>query len=266
MKNKDLYENIPQRVSPVKVIIYDEMFVPNMRLHWHEQLEMHYMLEGKTTVRCENEMVEISEGECLIINSNEFHENRNGGMCRYMAIIFPPSFAPQNNIILKRKIKDSEITKLVERIIFEHQSGDENKDIAITGYACLLLTHLYRNHIYEEIEESKYKAYAQKMVMCNEIIEYIRENYMQDLTLVDIADKFHISQYYLCRIFKEFTNKTLKEYINEIRIKKAQELLCTVNCSISEIASMCGFNDPNYFSRKFKQITGKTPRQMRDLK
>lgn len=73
-----------------------------------------------------------------------------------------------------------------------------------------------------------------------------------------------MSKYHFCNAFKEFTGQTFKEYHNRIRIDKAIELLHSTEIPITEIAFLCGFNDSNYFSRKFHQITGKTPLAVRE--
>ncbi len=56
--------------------------------------------------------------------------------------------------------------------------------------------------------------------------------------------------YHFCHIFEAYTGKTFKEYLNNVRIDKAEELLMTTDDTVSEIAFICGFNDSNYLSRK----------------
>ncbi|MGB3986308.1 MAG: helix-turn-helix transcriptional regulator, partial [Limnochordia bacterium] len=71
------------------------------------------------------------------------------------------------------------------------------------------------------------------------------------------------SQYYLSRMFKTVTGLTLIEYLNTIRIQEAQKLLADENLSITEIASLVGYDSQTYFGRMFKRITGLTPREYR---
>lgn len=95
------------------------------------------------------------------------------------------------------------------------------------------------------------------------MIKFIHENFSDDIELSGIAERFNINIYHFCHIFKDFTGKTFKEYLNKVRVDKAEQLLLNTDASISEIAFLSGFNDSNYFSRKFKQIKGKTPREIR---
>lgn len=96
----------------------------------------------------------------------------------------------------------------------------------------------------------------------NEITDYIQSNYRSNISLDMLADLFHFSKYHLCRKFKETTSMTIIDYLIQVRIKKAKELLKSAgNRHIFEIASEVGFNDPSYFNRVFKKITMLTPNE-----
>jgi len=262
MENIELYEHAANFLLP-RIICFDDLVIPKIPLHWHESLEIHYMLEGSMTLRCGNEIVEIAENDCLIINGTELHENISTRPCRFLFLLFPLHFIPKNNIVLKRKIRDPKVTEIINRIISAYYSNSKSKEMAMTGHAALLLDYLYNNQVYEEINEAKFMISSRNRALVNQIIQYISKNYDQDIILLDISKNFHINHGTLSRIFKEFTRKTLKEYINETRINKAQNLLISTDISLSEISSLCGFSDANYFSRKFKQITKETPKQFR---
>lgn len=262
MKDIKLYEEIPQDNSFVRIHMFSAEEKPAFKLHWHEYLEIHYILEGSTVARCENDIVTVQKDDCLVINSNELHEGLTVNSS-YICIMLPPSFAKNNNIIIKRIIRDKEVSHLIKSIVKEYQSPDESSQLAITGYAGLLLSYLYRNHAYREINKQKYSAYSQKTILLNRITKFIHDNYSKEISLLSIAEEFHISQHYFCHIFKEFTGQTLKEYLNRIRINKSCELLTTTDIPISQVAFLCGFNDSNYYSRKFREITGTSPRSIR---
>jgi two-component system response regulator YesN len=97
----------------------------------------------------------------------------------------------------------------------------------------------------------------------NSIIEtaqkYIRDNYSKNISLDDVSKEVNISPYYFSKVFKEGTGEGFVEYLTNIRIEKAKELLSTTEFSMREICSMCGYSDPNYFSRSFKKKIGISP-------
>lgn len=93
---------------------------------------------------------------------------------------------------------------------------------------------------------------------------YIEANYTKNITLEDVSREVNISSYYLSRIFKESTGKNFIDYLTDLRIEKAKELLSTTSYSMKEICVMSGYSDPNYFSKTFKKNVGVTPTEYRE--
>ncbi len=92
-------------------------------------------------------------------------------------------------------------------------------------------------------------------------LSYIQENLTSDLTLETIANKAGFSPVHYHNIFKASTGRTLREYVEEQRIKKAANMLITTNYTLAEIAYECGFSSQSYFSYAFKRKMNKTPRK-----
>ncbi|MBQ7038967.1 MAG: AraC family transcriptional regulator [Clostridia bacterium] len=88
---------------------------------------------------------------------------------------------------------------------------------------------------------------------------YMEYNYGKTITLEEISNFSLVSPQYLCRLFKKQHNMRPFEYLNMLRIKKAQEMLVHGNKSIKSIAKECCFDSPSYFSKVFKQIVGLSP-------
>lgn len=86
--------------------------------------------------------------------------------------------------------------------------------------------------------------------------EYVRENYMKDISLNDVADYIELSSYYLSRLFKKVEGENFKDYLIKTRMEKAKQLLRDERKSIKETALEVGYEDPNYFSRAFKKYVG----------
>lgn len=92
---------------------------------------------------------------------------------------------------------------------------------------------------------------------------FIKENYMQKLSLNDVAGHVYLSKAYLSKIFKEETGISLVNYINRLRIDKSKTLLKDHSLSLADIAALVGFDDQSYFSKIFKGITGVSPGKYR---
>lgn len=96
--------------------------------------------------------------------------------------------------------------------------------------------------------------------------EYIGARYNKDISLDDVSREVDISPYYFSKIFKEETGENFIEYVTNIRITKAKELLHGSDLSIKEICGEVGYSDPNYFSRTFKKNVGVTPTEYKEGK
>ncbi|MEN8905722.1 MAG: AraC family transcriptional regulator [Clostridiales bacterium] len=95
------------------------------------------------------------------------------------------------------------------------------------------------------------------------MVNYINSNYMDTISLTSVANKFYISPFYLCRIFKEAIGFSFNEYLTSVRIKETQRLLKGTNYKVINIAEMSGFGSVSHFGRVFKDLTGMSPLQYR---
>jgi two-component system, response regulator YesN len=95
--------------------------------------------------------------------------------------------------------------------------------------------------------------------------KYINENYMNDLSLGEISQKFHFSPNYFSNIFKTYAGTGFADYVNKVRIHKAKDLLKYSNDKMPVIAQKVGFNDDSYFNRIFKKELGISPYKFKQL-
>lgn len=96
-----------------------------------------------------------------------------------------------------------------------------------------------------------------------QVLEFISNNYDQNLVLEDVASYFHLNKCYFCSVLKKELGKTFSQIVNEIRIEKSKPLLEEGRLSTLEVALTVGFNNQNYFNMTFKKITGMTPLEYR---
>lgn len=89
--------------------------------------------------------------------------------------------------------------------------------------------------------------------------QYIKEHFQEDLSLKKMASLFYLNASYFSVFFKNNTGKNFNEYLTELRIEHAKELLSEKNLKIHQIAFSCGYSDSSYFCRIFRKTTGVTP-------
>ena len=96
--------------------------------------------------------------------------------------------------------------------------------------------------------------------------DYIEFNFAEDISIEELAGKLHVHPSHLMRVFKKEKGITISKYRNLTRINKAKELIESSNLSITEIAIMAGFINPQYFSTYFKETEGITPIEFKKKK
>lgn len=126
-------------------------------------------------------------------------------------------------------------------------SPDECRRLAIS--AMLDFTKRVKEYLSEKTENPTVRR----------AVEYIKENLNTKLVAADIAAAVHVSPHYLFTKFKQETGKTLTEYINEEKIKKACYYIVYTGNSFSEIANFLSFSSQSYFQSVFKKVMGQTP-------
>lgn len=132
------------------------------------------------------------------------------------------------------------------------------------------LSYVSFKELEQELKDSIERLCAVYMIqrgsrteLVSSVQEWIENSYEEKISLAGIASDFHVSAPYLSKIFKEETGCNLNQYITDVRIEKAKDLLHNSNKKIAEIAELTGYEDVNYFIKVYKKNTGKTPTQDR---
>ncbi|MHA6484673.1 response regulator [Paenibacillus sp. strain BS8-2] len=98
----------------------------------------------------------------------------------------------------------------------------------------------------------------------HEAQRFIQRQYQDNLTLQTVADHVHVTPVWLSKLFKKETEMNFLEYLTDVRMTKAAELLVDLNLKIYQISSMTGYQDPVHFSKLFKKKFGCTPQEYRN--
>lgn len=153
----------------------------------------------------------------------------------------------------------NEYDNFLEGIYRDSVLNEYTADMNIYDKLTSLLSLLMSETIYSSPSNKKHK-YDIKVIK-----NYLDNNYLSNISLSELTNKFYINKFYLTRLFKETYSKTINEYIVHKRIDKSKEMLRYTDKTVAQISMDCGFKDPNYFSRKFKDIEGITPKNYKKM-
>lgn len=134
------------------------------------------------------------------------------------------------------------------------------EEISVLSAFPTLMHEMFRSYcrLVRKHSTRRYSPAVQKTILL------IDSDLSAPLTLSTLAAAQELSEGYLAKIFKKETEKTVSEYVREKRMKHAAHLLTTTRLQIQTIALHCGIMDVHYFSKQFKNHTGKTPKEYRE--
>lgn len=240
--------------------------------HWHEHIEMHYIINGEAVFYRNHIPTHVKQGNLFIINSNELHvgitktETFDALVMIFELNKFSEEIVNYNMIFQTLVESDDKITELLLAIRKEENQKKLGYKLALKGKIYELLTYLMRYYVVESITNKEYIKRNKNLNRLITVFTYIQENYTEPLSNYQLAKVIHLSEYRFCHIFKECIGQSPLNYINEIRLQKAYLLLQQKELTVTEIASVVGFQDFNHFGRLFKKKYGYAPSKVWEKK
>lgn len=272
-------DHFPFLVSYQRLSEYDSN---SFMWHYHPEIEITYIKKGSMHYRVNNQSFHLKEGDIIFCNSNALHsgEMEHQEDCSYIPITFDPKLiygffqstictkyvepVIQNLAVCAMHIDYTESwhetfrKKMLEVIALDKEKPDFYElDISIRMQIMwrLLVEHLTHQPLPAASDLTEYER-------IRKILSYIEQNYMNPITLAEVAEHIHLCESECTRLFKRHMNTTLFSFLQEYRIERSLEYLSTHE-SISNIAGKTGFSDSNYYSKVFSKIKGCSPREYR---
>ena len=134
-----------------------------------------------------------------------------------------------------------------------------------TKYPYVVKLYVFALFAYLTVKFSVNYEEPRTALMLSQALRYMQDNMDSQINIPDIAAKLYVSERHLSRIFRECFDCTPGDYLTKMRMNNALKLLSKGNMKIEEVAALCGYEDPAYFSRIFKKSFGISPRQARLL-
>ncbi|WP_042162940.1 helix-turn-helix transcriptional regulator [Paenibacillus gorillae] len=272
-----LFLNGSEQAVPGQNILY---------LHWHEHFEIIVMQRGEAIFHIDSVPYEVSAGDVLLVPAGGLHVGycSSGGEIRYAAIVFNASLfkdwaqdpvhmkyvAPYLENRFRFPVQlDTQLPalagfdRLLDQIITEYAVKGPAYQLIVKTELYLLFAQLSRHHWQQNAANAPVKDHSLNRERFKPLLAYIEEHYAEAMTIEQAAQRVSLNPYHFCKTFKKLTGRTFIEYVNDCRVSEAARLLQQGDLSITEIAGLVGCDNPNYFTKLFKQYKGLTPRQYR---
>lgn len=283
---KSLFEESDLINNPIECFMFDsKKNVFPVRLHFHYYMEMILMLKGTAKVTSGNEEYVARRGEIVLFHPNAVHsiDTDDEGGILFIGIKLDinrmnlaPSYSPKYRSIFK-SIEKLGLPCLIPAESVDRMGGDaifgkclrevsERKygyDQILKSDVYVLLTEIIR--YYQSIGfniDSEVFAFDGRYDIFS-ITDYIDSNIGNNIKVADIAEMCKMSYSYFAKLFASVYGKSCKEYIDEMRAYKAEELIVFTDFDLTYIADECGFSDCSHLINSFKKYKGSTPKQYR---
>ena len=243
-------------------------------IHDHPVFEAHFILNGQYVLQANDQKIILGSNTGCIIKPNVFHsilpmDPVTIKFCFKFFIVKPSPLL--SHIMKSRKWEKGifiydQTTKEIEylnEILMEFEHRDIGYKTSIENLFSQLLLTITRKIMDTQRtkEDQELTAYE---VLVNEIDEFLYKNYMKDISLADMARHMDISERQVNRLMLKVYGSSFKRKVIQIRLTAAKNMLLqNSDMTVAQIAEAVGYNDPYYFSRVFKNSTGKSPEEFR---
>jgi AraC-like DNA-binding protein len=257
----------------------------SMPVHYHNDFsELVLVLSGTATHMVDNENYYIKKGDVFVINSNTSHGYINPygfKICNIMyksdflyksvsdikksagfhaLFVIEPYLAKEHKFNSRLTLELSDFdkgTNLIASMIEEYNKNIEGYQTLVQSYFMELIVFLSRAYSLSEANTTE------SIINIANAISFMENKFKESLTLQSLAEKANLSTRHFTRIFNETYKTTPMNYILQLRLHYACNLLKMSKLTVLEIAYESGFHDSNYFTRQFKKFYGITPTNYR---
>lgn len=281
MSHVNLKENtrLLDRTFPINVFLNYSDHNNVLYLHWHEHLEIIYMIKGEAIFTIGNQSYEALPGDVLFVNGGQLHSgySRGNQEVEYYAIVFHPTLLSgfamdlhqgqcitpylSGEKLLPNYIDSSDgqhvqLQQWLESLLHEFMVRSFGFEIVIKSHLNLIISNVTRNLSQQEAAGSKFMRLTERF---KPVFTLLETEYARKITVQEAAGIVNLSSYHFCKTFKKATGYTFVEFLNIARINEAERLLKKTDYPITEIAEKVGFCNINYFDKVYKKIKNYPP-------
>lgn len=227
--------------------------------HIHEYSEIAFTKKGVSTIYLDGEKHLVPENHLIFIRPNQIHEYSDETPSTLRCAVFSNDFVPLFFASLGENVLESPVVNFSDSISLLNELDQASPDEAlkICGMLNLICSLVLKKSILVPAGKALHRH-----DMLLKIIEYISNNFKEDIQLKQIAKMVGLHEKYLSSTLHSLTGMNFREFLASYRIDYAKRLLredISNQIKISEIALQCGFSSINTFNRAFLHQTGLTP-------
>lgn len=264
--------DIKHNYIPANIILHD------LSIHWHEDIEITYLVSGHVYHQLNGKRVKISAGEAIFINSKQMHLIEPGDEdCELYCLIFHPMLLCASNYISKKYVspivenekldyfflKDTDVhhkevlDAIVKIMDLECSKENELKKLNVLTELWLNLYDILPKAESNEVYVNEDLHRVQKMLVL------IHKCYSENIGLDEICSAGNVGKTKGTNLFCQYMNMTPVDYLINYRLEMACQILKNTSDSVIDIALATGFSDSSYFARVFKKRVGMSPLKYR---
>ena len=243
-------------------------------LHWHGHLEIIFIEKGEMAAYINDRKYLLKENDMLVVGSRELHSTRIWKKTSYLLLQIPTDYLSRvlNNVSLIQFQEyfpsdqmNAARSQLCDCLLSLAKTYNEKEDGYLLHFSSVVyefLYLLYRNYS-RRISPQARDRENHNFERMEEIIQYVKTHYKEEISLSDAAKLIDVSPEYFCRLFKKHTGQTFLEYVNAVRMIHFHQELLTTDYSINELMERSGITNYKVFIRTFKETYKTTPGKLR---
>ena len=250
-------------------------YIRSYPLHWHEEMEVIYITEGRGLITIQAERYQVLPGDILLIPPQCVHsiEQLGSESMEYFNILFRLSMLSGDGAFEKYTLplyssgavpfRLPEGHELNRKLLPHIRQLIENRRQVDSDYALMIHSHLYAL-LYHIVHNSQASAPESIHLRTNYdrlkvVLEHLRLHYPESISIHQAAAMCGFSDSHFMKLFRELTGVSFAQYVKLLRLEAAADLLSSTHQRIGEIAESVGFHNLSYFTRAFETRYGMSP-------
>jgi len=244
--------------------------------HFHEDIELITVKEGSMAYSVNGREIHLGEGDTIMVNSNQIHFSIYPQDVRYVICVIHPSVLMSSVAVemqfVRPIIENAELPYLRFRGLNEYARDvyrlmTEMPDIRHDAFRITMhffqLWEYIRKQASHYLPEQEEYASDPRMQLFKSMMAFISSSYTGNITLAEIAASANISKSLCNSLFHQYVGESPISYLCHLRCRKVAEYLRSSSKSLTEIASLVGFNGVSYMSETFRKFFDCSPREYR---